>query len=1211
VPRDTAGLRLRPTVTAVRILFNRRLPHRDATSRPGCVAWPRPGPPRIVAAPFGPAVVTWASACLGVAALLVLPAVATAETTAAAGRPCQSELESHAIGRALELVVAGQVPLTAVLRVPPGRELLVVATEHGNDLMIGTDTIGRAAGTRADNPVRRSGRQSLIARATDAELRIRLTGKEHDAVRGRVTVAAYELAELPQDGRCGRALRALAAGDENYAAGQDVSMGHVAAGPATARHAYLLAAEHYLRAFGLLEGADDGTLRLAAAHALAATYYQDLQDWARAADWAERAAALADGRHLEYEAARARALLAAAWIELATRSAQPGRSIATPAPAHARFEAARALLGTLERFHRARGESYDAVLQLNNHGVADLYEARYVAAGVTFAAAAREFGALHERPREGLALQNVAMAAWGRGDLVAAVRSFEQALERLTPEPYPKLYLIALTNEAIVSTATGNFDAALRLNARALGYARKIGNRAIESQVLYGLGITYYALGDRESAERYLVESLKGRSAESDARGRVASLRALGTIYGDAGHYAAAIAADEEALALSTTSTGRARMLVRLAADKAASGRIEEALKALAAVLDAPADADPGPRIEALIERGHTFRVAGRPADAIADLRAALALVHQHDSPDQDFRAELELARALRLGGEPQAALAAVDRALARGDELRRQTANPEFRALRQEPLRPAYDLKVGLLAERYRQDAQSGNAAGAARIALAALATAEDGRAQSLADLSASRMTKGQSIRLRPELERRERLYRDLAARRYRLMERESGAGADDLTAAALRSDIAGLRLELDGLNAELARRTGTSDGRERFAPEALPAWLGRRGGDVAVVEYWLGAEEASAWTITRNGVRWTPLGATAAIADAARAFHAALRDVAVTPVQRRRELAGALYARVIAPLGRELPAGRALVVIPDGALQFIPFAALRTGDAPADRYLVEDRDVAVAPAAWWLVAHRPPRAAGAAPARFLLVADPVYAADDERLTSIRAAAGMTTEGTDAADAARFGTLRRLPWTARETAQLAALLPAARVDQLSGASATRARLLALDWSGYRIIHLASHAIVDAGMPQLSALVLGAFDERGVRVEQAVRVADLASMNLNAELVALSACDTALGKQVAGEGAVGLVSTAIARGAGAVLASLWQAPDEMAARLMTDFYQGILIRHASAASALGAAMRSVLAADRDADPAFWSVFQLSVSRLQDESGKSY
>jgi len=1151
---------------------------------------------------------SWCTALCSGLALVPAQAPIGAPAAPSDGHSCESELEAHRIGSAAQVPVTGRVPAELTYRATPGRDVLIVADEQGNDVSLDVIAADGSVAAHADSPVRRKGRQSAIAPSAGAgNLRIRLAGKEHDAVTGRVTVGLYDLAALPPDGRCSRALRALAVADASYASGQDVSLGRVRAGSAATRHAYLLAAEEYREAYALLESAGDDPVRLAAAHALAAVYYQDTHSWSQSAEWASRAATIARSLHRDYEAARAEALLAAAWIELAPQPSGSDRSTATPASAHARFDAARALLRRLEQFHRQRGESYDATLQLNNIGVADAYEDRYAAALKEFALASDQFGALHERPRQGLSLQNLAVTQWNRGDLVGASATFRQALERLTPEPYPQLHLIALINSARVNFELGDFDTALRLNARALEFARRIAARLAEARSLHGLGITYYALGDRELAEQYLSASLALRPAEVDAGGRVETLHALSTLYGDTGRYDAAVAADEEALALSATAPGRARLLVGLAADQAATGQTAQAIQLLATVLDESSGAGADTRIEALIARGHTLRLARRLEEAERDLRSALAMILHHDSPDAQFRAEVELALALRSAGRSAEALAAVDRALNRGEELRRQTANPEFRAQRQAPLRPAIDLKLALLAERYRELLAQGDSRAAGRVAVAAFATAEDGRAQSLIDLSSMQFTTGSDRHLRSELERRERLYRDLAARRYRLAEVENRSGAADLTAIALRADITKLRLDLDTVNVDIARRAAGRGPVASFDPNDLPAWLRQRSPDTVVIEYWLGADEAYAWTVTRDGIRWTLLGSSKPIADAARAFRIALQDTASRSLHDRQELSATLYDGILRPLGDPAAFGHSLIAVPDGALYFVPFAALRAGHGGAARYLIEERDVAVTPAARWLLLHRSPGPSARPSSRYLLVSDPIYREDDERLkgrSPRRGARGAAAEGTELQ---RLGDLRRLPWTAHETALVAALLPASQVDQLSGGTATRARLLALDWTRYRLIHLASHGILDAAMPQLSALVLSAFDENGEPVEQTVRASDLAALTLSADLVALSACATALGKEVVGEGPIGLASTAMARGAGAVLASLWQTPDEMSARLMTDFYRGILTERNGPAAALGAAMRAMLAADQQADPAFWAVFQLSVSHVDGSS----
>jgi hypothetical protein len=154
---------------------------------------------------------------------------------------------------------------------------------------------------------------------------------------------------------------------------------------------------------------------------------------------------------------------------------------------------------------------------------------------------------------------------------------------------------------------------------------------------------------------------------------------------------------------------------------------------------------------------------------------------------------------------------------------------------------------------------------------------------------------------------------------------------------------------------------------------------------------------------------------------------------------------------------------------------------------------------------------------------ARILLVSDPIYELSDPRLHLERARATG-----NASDYPPNPLYRRIPGTAREASAIEAQFPAPDVDTLSGLQATRDRLLQLDWSRYRFIHIASHGYSDARMPQLSALILSAYDERGERIADALRAADLSSLTLNAEVAVFSGCDTALGKEVLNEGMVGI-----------------------------------------------------------------------------------
>jgi CHAT domain-containing protein len=289
--------------------------------------------------------------------------------------------------------------------------------------------------------------------------------------------------------------------------------------------------------------------------------------------------------------------------------------------------------------------------------------------------------------------------------------------------------------------------------------------------------------------------------------------------------------------------------------------------------------------------------------------------------------------------------------------------------------------------------------------------------------------------------------------------------------------------------------------------------------------------------------------------------------------------------------------------VIIPDGALDYIPFAALQMRDEPPHSFVAMQHDIAVTPAAWMLnTSHS--RATPDDRRKILLVADPVYQADDPRLATLKnpLAAAQTSAHRPPDPAGRD--YRRLRFTAEEAAGISAQFPPGDVDELIGVNATRERLLALDWSQYRFIHFATHGIVDAQVPELSALVLGSYDFRGEVTDHAVRVADMSLQTLTAEVAVLSACETALGTEVRSEGLVGMSSTLLARGARAVVASLWPVPDEIGARLMTEFYQHMLHDSMRPEAALGTAMRLTASRARSADPALWAAFQVSVAALR-------
>jgi CHAT domain-containing protein len=442
----------------------------------------------------------------------------------------------------------------------------------------------------------------------------------------------------------------------------------------------------------------------------------------------------------------------------------------------------------------------------------------------------------------------------------------------------------------------------------------------------------------------------------------------------------------------------------------------------------------------------------------------------------------------------------------------------------------------------------------------------------------------------------RRTKLYQNLAGLRFALDARLDGDGSRDPRARALASEMAGLQRELDTLNTAIAARsangspgTAVSTG----AAESLPA-------DTAIIAYWLGDGSAYAWTVTRAGIQWVRLNAAETITAAARAFHNSLMRLTDIPRERRIDTATALYAEIIRPVESWITPYRRWFFIPDASLNYVPFGALRADSRDESAYVVMTHDVALAPAAWMLMTPRAQRGPATPGAGILIVSDPVYELSDPRF-----GLGHAEDPPSPSNALTPSTLpgpsyRRISGTAREAAAISAVFPAAEVDALTGFEASRDRLLQLDWSRYQYIHIASHGYVDARIPQLSALVLSAYNQRGERIEAALRSADLSTLTLSADVAVFSGCDTALGKDVQNEGMVGIAYSTLARGAGAVVSSLWAVPDEIGANLMTELYRHLVSDSMSPAAALSASMRSILMRNASADPALWAAFQVSV-----------
>jgi CHAT domain-containing protein len=212
-------------------------------------------------------------------------------------------------------------------------------------------------------------------------------------------------------------------------------------------------------------------------------------------------------------------------------------------------------------------------------------------------------------------------------------------------------------------------------------------------------------------------------------------------------------------------------------------------------------------------------------------------------------------------------------------------------------------------------------------------------------------------------------------------------------------------------------------------------------------------------------------------------------------------------------------------------------------------------------------------------------ILADPVFDSTDPRV-------GL---GKIKADSPEFSRLR---FSRQEADEIAALAPRSKNLEALDFDANRALVESGRLTGYDYVHFATHAVIDSDHPELSGIVLSLVDRRGRSEDGFLRMLDIYNLKLNADLVTLSACRTALGKDIAGEGLVGLTRGFLYAGASRVVATLWSVEDKATAELMRRFYTGILKDKLSPASALRAAQLAMWHDNQWRSPYYWGAFTL-------------
>jgi CHAT domain-containing protein len=794
------------------------------------------------------------------------------------------------------------------------------------------------------------------------------------------------------------------------------------------------------------------------------------------------------------------------------------------------------------------------------------------------------------------------------GEPAKARAAYEAALPLLRKLGEKRGEISALNNLGVVLAGIGETGEALALYDQALEAAIALGDRGWQALVRQNRGVAYLASGEAGRATAEIEQALDLRRAAADRRGEITALGLLGTARDRLGDRSAAIDLLNRAATLAREAQWpglEATALQLLARTYLAGNQASDALAAAEKAIELfRTQGDRRGLAAALSFRGEALRLAGSPGAALAPLGEALALRRGFDDRAGQAETLTALAWAKRQLDRKDAALADVDEALELVEKLRAAVVAPELRASFLAAKQQTFELALDLRMASATTDPPA---------AEAGFALAERARGRTLLDLlDAARVDPRAG--LDPALRSRaEEIGQELAAKARRRIESLAG-GTSDAHPEAFAREIEDLLVEDDRVAAEIHARSPRAAA--LAIPETLDAPAARRllAPDEMLLEYALGDERSFLWAATRDEMDGYELPARAEIERLARQVYQDLRTAYVGDAQSaaaERAARRDLSQMVLGPVEKRL-GDRRLLVVADGALDYVPFAALPTPGDLHDLPLVEDHEVISLPSASVLAALRAAptgtsetlKASAANTA--ILVGDPVFSPLDPRVHAKRAAGASHSSGpspVSEAESARAPTFQRLPGSRREVQSIAAIPTMAGHGSIQVATrldfgASRSAVLDGALADAAIVHFATHGVIDTETPRLSGLVLSLVDEHGAPQEGFLGLADLYGLSLHADLVVLSGCETALGREMRGEGLVGLTRGFLQAGARRVLASLWRVQDRPTAELMVRFYRAHLEQGLSPAAALREAQRSIRHDRRWQDPAYWAGFVL-------------
>ncbi|QLE40049.1 CHAT domain-containing protein [Nostoc sp. C052] len=789
--------------------------------------------------------------------------------------------------------------------------------------------------------------------------------------------------------------------------------------------------------------------------------------------------------------------------------------------------------------------------------------------------------------------------------LVKAIAKFEQALQlyrqgnTLNGQKLRSLEADTLSYIAKIYSELGEKQKALSYYNQGLSLYRQMGDKKSEGVSLNNIGSVYYFLGENQKALSYYNQSLLLHRLIGNKSGIATTLNNVGKVYLELQENQKALSYFSQSLSLHQQAgdkRGIPTALNNIGIVYLNLGENQKALSYFSQSLSLYQQATDKRGIPtALNNIGKVYSNLGEHQKALDYYNQCLPLYIQMGSKTGEARTLYNIASIQRDSGDFKASLTQMERVIKIVEDLRTKIDSQELRTSYFATVQDYYEFYIDLLMQLHKQHPSQGYDA-------LALQTSERARARSLLELlteANADIRQGVEPKLLSQEHNLQQQLDTLEKRRIQLL----NVNHTEAEVQALEKEIEAVLEQYQQVQVQI-RATSP-----RYAALTQPQPLSLTqiqqqvlDDNTLLLEYSLGEKRSYLWAVTNKSITSYELPKRADIEATVQKF----RQEITTPYLRNSPSIDTLSQIILAPVAQQLGKKR-LAIASDGALQYVPFSALATPGSSNYEPLLLNHEIITLPSASTVAILRREHKErkSSAPKTLVVLADPIFSSDDERLEGkVKVSPSSVPESNlDSQALTRSAqdsdvNFQRLRFTRQEAEQILSLVPVSDRKQAFDFTASRTTASSENLSQYRIIHFATHGILNSKHPELSGVVLSLFDNQGRPQNGFLRLHDIFNLNLQAELVVLSACKTGLGEEVKGEGLVGLTRGFMYAGSPRVVVSLWSVDDQATSELMKVFYKKMLQEKLKPAAALRTAQIEIWRTQKYAAPYYWAAFTL-------------